>query len=144
MQNYSQNSNNYFEMMLGQTANMRTMDIPCFQIIVLFENVPYFKDNNGIEKVEILTTHNLEKYIRLSNDNEQTYFHSPNKTLLIILKCDKINSSIIGMTKSQYFQLLQNDCNISYSNKVFNFGDLVIYNDYEKFIKKVIHRIKSI
>ena len=32
MQNYSQNSNNYFENMLGETANIRCANIPYFQI----------------------------------------------------------------------------------------------------------------
>lgn len=30
MQNYSQNSNNYFENMLGETANIRCANIPYF------------------------------------------------------------------------------------------------------------------
>ncbi|MDR2624495.1 MAG: hypothetical protein LBC39_08060 [Methanobrevibacter sp.] len=144
MQNYSQNSNNYFENMLGQTANMKTCNIPCFQIFVSFENLPYFKDDGKISKIETLSEHNLEKYIMLSKDNEELYFHSPNKTLLIILKNDKIRSSIVGKTKKEYFDLFKSDFNIMYSDKRFNFGNLVIYNDYEKFIKKVVHKIKSI
>ena len=35
MQNYSQNSNNYFENMLGETANIRSKNIPYFQIFVI-------------------------------------------------------------------------------------------------------------
>ena len=34
MSNYSQNSNNYFESMLGETANIRTNNILYFQIII--------------------------------------------------------------------------------------------------------------
>ena len=35
MQNYSQNSNNYFENMLGETANIRCANIPYFQIFII-------------------------------------------------------------------------------------------------------------
>ena len=35
MQNYSQNSNNYFENMLGETANIRSNKIPYFQIFII-------------------------------------------------------------------------------------------------------------
>jgi hypothetical protein len=35
MQNYSQNSVNYFENMLGETANIRSNGIPYFQILFL-------------------------------------------------------------------------------------------------------------
>ena len=34
-QNYAQNSNNYFENMLGETANIRTNKIPYFQIFII-------------------------------------------------------------------------------------------------------------
>lgn len=43
MSNYSQNSNNYFENMLGETANIRSNNIPYFQIFIIFDNLPYFK-----------------------------------------------------------------------------------------------------
>src|SRR6266513_2950249 len=42
MSNYRQNSNNYFENMLGETANIRTNSILYFQIIVCFARSPYF------------------------------------------------------------------------------------------------------
>lgn len=35
MQNYSQNSNNYFENMLGETANIRAAGYPYFQIFII-------------------------------------------------------------------------------------------------------------
>ena len=40
MQNYSQNSNNYFENMLGETANIRSNRIPYFQIFIILDNLP--------------------------------------------------------------------------------------------------------
>ena len=43
MRNYSQNSNNYFENMLGETANIRMNSIPYFQIFIIFDKVPYYK-----------------------------------------------------------------------------------------------------
>ena len=43
MQNYSQNSNNYFENMLGETANIRCSNIPYFQIFIIPEKLPYYK-----------------------------------------------------------------------------------------------------
>lgn len=43
MSNYSQNSNNYFENMLGETANIRCSDIAYFQVFILLQNMPYFE-----------------------------------------------------------------------------------------------------
>ena len=65
MRNYSQNGNNYFENMLGETANIRSNRIPYFQIFIIFEKVPYFEKNGKLKKYEQITTHNLEKYLIL-------------------------------------------------------------------------------
>ena len=39
MQNYSQNSNNYFENMLGKTANIRTANCSYFQIFIILDKL---------------------------------------------------------------------------------------------------------
>ncbi len=39
MQNYSQNSNNYFENMLGETANIRCNNYPYFQIFIILDKL---------------------------------------------------------------------------------------------------------
>ncbi len=101
MSNYSQNSNNYFENMLGETANIRSYNIPYFQILILQEKMPYFKNNGFISKIEEITKHNIDKYVKLSNDNTDIYMHTPNKTLLIITKIPEINLKITK-TKQDY------------------------------------------
>ncbi len=50
MQNYSQNSNNYFENMLGETANIRCANIPYFQIFIIPDKLPYFNNEGKIQK----------------------------------------------------------------------------------------------
>lgn len=51
MRNYSQNSNNYFENMLGETANIRSNSIPYFQIFIIFEKVPYYKKPESFQSM---------------------------------------------------------------------------------------------
>ena len=85
MSNYSQNSNNYFENMLGETANIRAAQIPYFQIFIIPDRLPYFDKKRNITKWETITEHNLEKYIKLSNDNVDSFMHTPNKTLVFII-----------------------------------------------------------
>src|SRR5215204_6011897 len=79
MSNYSQNSNNYFENMLGETANIRTNNILYFQIVICFVRSPYFyKEENKeriIKNIEKVNLTHLEKYHFLSQDNTQTYLH---------------------------------------------------------------------
>lgn len=143
MSNYSQNSNNYFENMLGETANIRTADIPYFQIFIIPDKIPYFDDKSNIAKWERISNHNVQKYINLSNDNIDNYYHTPNKTLVFIVHINKSNDNI--KTKDEYFNYYSNgDFEMELSPLDFKFGRNVIYNDYEVFADKSVHLIKSI
>ena len=42
MRNSLQNSVNYFENMLGETANIRCNRVPYFQVFITFDHIPYF------------------------------------------------------------------------------------------------------
>lgn len=141
MRNYSQNSNNYFENMLGETANIRSNAIPYFQVFIIFEKVPYYKNGGVFQKYDVLTEHNLDKYLALSKDNPAAYFHTPDKTLIVILKLkEKSPSHIFKDSKdyARYYSEVINDADlICYSTKIKDiFDDTVILNNYETFIKK--------
>ena len=82
MQNYSQNSNNYFENMLGETANIRCGNCPYFQIFIILDKLPYYQRSGELSRWETFTAHNAEKYVTLSQDDASIYFHTPNKTLI--------------------------------------------------------------
>ncbi len=147
MNNYSQNSNNYFENMLGETANIRTSNKEYFQILILPEEMPYYTKGNAgkIIKWEKVTNHNIEKYIALSRDNIERYFHTPVKTLLFIIKIPKCNHNAIT-TRVKYREYYLNK-NISMrlsENISGEFGNAMVLNDYEVFIEKIVHYIKSI
>ena len=146
MSNYSQNSNNYFENMLGETANIRSAQIPYFQVFVIPDKMPYFDKSGDITKWETITTHNLDKYIKLSNDNIDNYMHTPNKTLVYIIHLESAKASNSNMrTKKEYESFyLNNSFTIRTSDLKLNFGNSIIYNDYEKFAQKTVYAIKSI
>ena len=144
MSNYSQNSNNYFENMLGETANIRCAKIPYFQIFIIPDKIPYFDKDGSISKWETISEHNLNKYIKLSNDNIDTYLHTPNKTLVFIVHIQDKNVATKITDKQEYENFyLNNDFDMAISALKFNFGSTIVYNDYEKFIDKVDHTIKG-
>ena len=147
MNNYSQNSNNYFENMLGETANIRTNNKDYFQILILPDEMPYYNNKGIIIKWEKLTAHNIDKYIALSKDNTGIFFHTPVKTLLFIIKfpnCD--HNTITTKTKYKRYYLNQiPDSPIKLSTNINSeFGNTIILNNYEMFIEKITHCIKSI
>lgn len=147
MNNYSQNSNNYFENMLGETANIRTNNKEYFQILILPDEMPYYNKRGKITKWERITRHNIDKYIALSKDNTERYFHTPIKTLLLIIKFPECDHGAIT-TKLEYKRhFIKHNHNFSMrisSNISGSFGSAIVLNDYELFIKKVVHYIKSI
>ncbi len=141
MRNYSQNSNNYFENMLGETANIRSTHIPYFQIFIIFEKVPYYESKGKFKRYDIISEHNISKYLLLSRDNPSLYFHTPDKTLLVVLKLkEKLPDFrfIDSDDYANYYKSIINDDDlILYSDKIKDvFGSGVIYNDYENFIKR--------
>ena len=146
MQNYSQNSNNYFENMLGETANIRANNCPYFQIFIILDRLPYYKkDTKRITKWETFTEHNAAKYITLSRDNVDMYFHTPNKTLLYVVHIAN-NDDLLGKTDKEYIEFYAQCCTpmCLSSNRYTGFGNSIILNNYETFIEKVYHTIKAI
>ncbi len=144
MRNYSQNSNNYFENMLGETANIRSNNVPYFQIFIIFEKVPYYKNGGTFQKYDIITEHNLAKYFALSRDNPDAYYHTPDKTLFVLLRLKEKNpyyEFTDSKAYAEYYKSVINDRDLlAYSTKVADtFSDAVILNDYEDFIKRTYY-----
>lgn len=145
MSNYSQNSNNYFENMLGETANIRCAGVPYFQIFIIPDKIPYFNKEGQISKWERINEHNLKKYIKLSDDNADTYMHTPNKTLVFIVHIQN-NEDVTEISDKIKYEnyYLNNHFDMTVSSLKFEFGRTIVYNDYNKFIDKVAYAIKGL
>lgn len=148
VRNYSQNSNNYFENMLGETANIRSKKIPCFQIFIVFDQVPYYKKGGEFHKYDIITNHNLDKYIALSKDDPLTFVHTPEKTLLVILHLKEKSPSYKFLNSDDYAEYYKSVINqadlLSYSTKIKDtFNDTVVLNNYQRFIEKTFHIVEG-
>ena len=130
--------------MLGETANIRSNSIPYFQIFIIFEQVPYYKKGGGFQRYDVLSKHNLDKYFMLSKDNPDSFFHTPDKTLFIILRLKEKSPSHVfadSQDYARYYSSVINDTDLmDYSTKIEDtFNDSVILNDYEKFIRKTYY-----
>ena len=142
MQNYSQNSNNYFENMLGETANIRCANIPYFQIFIIPDTLPYYNKQGLLQKWEEFTIHNAIKYLTLSEDNIQTSIHTPTKTLLFVVHLPEITKPIADKYDYVDYYESQTDFVVRESSERYgDFSSAVIYNDYEEFAEKVTHYI---
>jgi hypothetical protein len=162
MSNYRQNSNNYFENMLGETANIRTNSILYFQIVVCFARSPYFyKEENKeriIKNIEKVSLNHLEKYQILSQDDTLLYLHSPIKTLLVLvdfanIDCEELFKNKQLRTSNELIQVVkEKGAELKFSeledeqqdldSKLF-FADALIFNDYQGFIRKCSQLIEG-
>jgi len=143
MQNYLQNSNNYFENMLGETANIRATKCPYFHVFIIFDKLPYYDRSGRLSHWEAFTPHNMEKYAILSKDNTDLFFHAPNKTLIYVVHLPENENLHTREEYLAYYEKLDFEVKPS----VYKFGSLgsaVILNDYETFAEKVFHTIKSL
>lgn len=141
MRNYSQNSNNYFENMLGETANIRSNSIPYFQIFIIFDKVPYYEQGGVFKKYDNISHHHLDKYLALSKDDPTIFYHTPDKTLVILIKLKEKSPNYSYKNANEYaeyYKSIINDTDLlSYSTKIEDpFDDSVIFNNYEDFIKR--------
>jgi len=90
--NYSQNSNNYFENLLGETANIRRIGVGFAHFLVLRGKTPYYDKAAGnargkLKKTEILSEHHLKKYIKLFKDTD--FPHRPDVLGMAIIDIEK-------------------------------------------------------
>ena len=73
--NFRQNANNYFEHLMGETANLRRNDIIFGHLMVLPAVLPYLKKGGEIEREERISNQHLQKYVELGCDDD--YPHRP-------------------------------------------------------------------
>jgi len=88
--NYKQNANNYFENMMGETANIQALgDLPYAHLIILRHETPYYKKNE-IEKpakIEIINDKDIQKYLNLLYDTRQA--HRPEYIGIQVINLDE-------------------------------------------------------
>ena len=89
--NYAQNSNNYFENLLGETANIRRTGVGFAHFLVLRGSTPYYYKAEGnkrgqLKKMEKLSEHHIKKYIELFKDID--FPHKPDALGMAIIDFD--------------------------------------------------------
>lgn len=159
MQNYYQNSVNYFENMLGETANIRCNNCPYFQIFIVLDEMPYYEESKDkdkekyIKRWETFTEKYMEKYLKLNCYSTSNNLFIPNKTLIYIVKLPPIINKEQVKTQTEYLKYYKEQenfdlipvCPLSVfcQHSVFYNYNNVILNDFEWFLQEVVHTIMA-
>lgn len=132
--------------MLGETANIRCNGVPYFQIFIIPDKIPYYDKEGRIQKWESFSDTNTHKYEILARDNLDSYFHTPNKTLLYVVHIPDTNERIFS--KKDYVRAYSTQASLNVKESLLPYHTLrkhqestIIFNDYEMFIDKICHAI---
>jgi hypothetical protein len=156
--NYKQNSNNYFENMLGETANLKRADFLYAQLLVFKHKMPYFSsDKKTFTKIEHIDDKNIKKYLSLYNDDD-SLFHKPDLMHICFvetgdeLEFEKVvlahkKGNTIKVTKNQFHKKQTKKVKVKFiktqdlSTNYFNDNTLNFLKkvgDFDEFIKKFV------
>ncbi|GHT20668.1 hypothetical protein FACS189419_00150 [Planctomycetales bacterium] len=94
--NYKQNANNYFESMMGETANIQALGtLPYAQLIILRHETPYYKKNYAEHpsKIEVINDKDIQKYLNLVFDSPQA--HRPNYIGIQVINLDEVTGKVV-------------------------------------------------
>ncbi len=127
--NYKQNANNYFENMMGETANIQANKIPYSHFIIMRYETPYYKKNDKKPiKIEKIAEKDITKYLKLLFDVPQA--HRPNEICIFLINIDEQTNKI---TKTN----LNSKFNPSFSNLMLEklsidnfFNQILNYKNY--------------
>lgn len=112
------------------------------RIFWIYRVIPYYKKAGKFSKYDVVTEHNLSKYFALSKDNPDKFYHTPDKTLIVVLKLKDSNRTFIDSKDyADYYRSIINDNDLlEYSTKVVDkFSDGVILNDYSDFLQRTYY-----
>jgi len=101
--NYKQNTNNYFENMMGETANIQSNQIPYAHLIIMRYETPYYKKNDSTtsKKIEIISKKDIQKYLNLIYDTPQA--HRPNELCIFLVDIDEKTGKVIKADNKKAF-----------------------------------------
>ncbi len=129
--NYKQNSNNYFENLLGETANLQRGHISYGSLLVLPSQIRYLNKDGSYDKIEVVSSHNLEKYMRLYRDKD--FPHKPSVSGIIFVDIDYQNSCVTNITDID---------NMHFTDeiKLFLENDVCLDKFIDVFVKQTIYQ----
>ncbi len=105
--NYRQNSVNYFENQMGETANLRQNNIVFGHLMLLTDPIPYNKKTGKQSRTERINNQDVLKYRALSDDH--IHAHAPNVQAMCIAKLDETGDRILRICTQQDLDQISNE-----------------------------------
>lgn len=145
--NYQQNANNYFEHLLGETANLKRNNYSYSSIYIVPKYLPYYKNNKILSRIEEINSNNLLKYLKISKEDKELC-HVPDMFFIFMVDTgtkdflqknigQKVANNDIQYAISSYD--FQNDTTFNQNIKDF----LLKHSNIQEFFEAFTNLIKS-
>ena len=94
--NYWQNSINYLEQQIGETANLRRRNVVYGNLFCVTNPIPYKNRAGEITRLEAIREHDIRRYASLRADHE--HIHAPQEMAIGIVDLDIEQDAVTGVT----------------------------------------------
>lgn len=150
MSSFNKNSNNQFENLLGNVANLRSVPSSplYFLILIMPTSVPVYSNGSTglsgriIQSFEHIGRTQIKKYGILSSDDTERMLHTPTAQLFYSLEFPNVDFTSGITTNKEYSELFKlSPLRLHDPSEFADFEEGAVINDYERFIERVKHAI---
>ena len=106
--NYWQNSVNYLEQQIGETANLRRRNIVYGNLFCVTNPIPYKNRAGDIVRLESIRDHDIQRYARLRADHE--HIHAPQEMAIGVVSLDTAANAITGIASPAEMGISESGC----------------------------------
>lgn len=106
--NYWQNSVNYLEQQIGETANLRRRNIVYGNLFCVTNPIPYKNRAGAIVKLEYIRDHDIQRYARLRADHE--HIHAPQEMAIGIVTLDTDANAVTDIADPVEMGISESGC----------------------------------
>ena len=106
--NYWQNSVNYLEQQIGETANLRRRNIVYGNLFCVTNPIPYKNRAGQIVRREAIRDNDIQRYARLRADHE--HIHAPQEMAIGIVELDTDVDAITGIANPATMGISADGC----------------------------------
>ena len=141
--NYSQNSNNYFENLLGECFNIQANGIPFCHILVMRDKIPYYNSEGDYKKPKNLKDHHLSKYFNILQ-LEGDYESVPKKICINIIEISVKDNDVNILSPKKFVDFdKRNDDEQNKLNKILSNMSVKVVDTYENCSDEIHQELKK-
>ena len=132
--NMSQNMTNYFDLMRGETSNLRKMGHIVGQLLIVANHPIYYNDNGVIKHTETFDCDAIIRYLKLYNEDPLVEMERPDAMCLIVVDIDNNGKMSTTLPKMLGFDLIEDAKDIEQYLELSDFNRFLM--EFSQYVNK--------